>query len=433
MWHSFIVLVCFLVIGLTPNTRVLGQDEAVDIASLLEDDTLLDALLDGDTEVLAEPEVTADLPVIPESKNETEPQPEPTSIPDTTVIPETINETSALWDIEHRLLLGGGHKRNALFSASSSEDSAFTLTEWETTILRLGQPSDWQFLGFLLVENRHYADVDGLDNEWMAMALAQIDKPMGDWKVGLSGQYLYLEQAFSLEFEELDLGQAEIVMNQFAIKPKAEIQLSNDWKWGFQLPIAISRFQDDAQDYDEFGFETFVQVPVTDRVRLTASYGFEYRDYAEREAREADGTVIPGSHLTWDEHDFELELDVKWGASNQWRSRSALRHRIVQDSSSGYQDFHMTRFSQTLRYEQDPWSLALLGSYTHYDYPVQTKTDDDSNHRHRSRFGIGFEARHTFSESWDGLARYDYERFLSNVDEDNYEVHVFTLGLHHTF
>ena len=95
------LLVCLLCSGLVPV--LADEEDALDVEALLADDDLLDALLYGDAELSEETE-----------------------------------SVSALWNVENRLLLGGGYKKNALFSAFSQEDSAFTLTEWETTVFRLG-------------------------------------------------------------------------------------------------------------------------------------------------------------------------------------------------------------------------------------------------------------------------------------------------------
>ncbi len=397
MSRLLLLIACMLWSGLVPG--LADEEETLDVEALLADDDLLDALLYGEAEL----------------SGETEP-------------------TSALWDIEHRLLVGGGYKTNALFSAFSEEDSAFTLTEWETTVFRLGQPTDWKFLGYVLVENRHYADVDGLNNEWLGIALAQVDKPLGGgWQIGLAGQYMYLEQAFSLEFEELDLGRTNITLHQFVVTPRAEVKLTDRTTLGFRLPVSFNRFQDSDQNYDEIGLVSDLRVSLSDRAKVVCSYSYEQRDYADRLERDRSGNSIPGKKLSWEEHQVELGLEVDLDKAKHWRSKTRLRHRLVQDSGSGFNDFAMTRVAQTLAYKQDRWSVSLNGSYTHYDYTVQTKEVGDSNQRHRSRLGLGLDAKRKFGTALEGVARYGFEGYLSNVLEDQYDVHVFTLGLHHTF
>jgi outer membrane protein assembly factor BamA len=391
------LLVCLLCSGLVPV--LADEEDALDVEALLADDDLLDALLYGDAELSEETE-----------------------------------SVSALWNVENRLLLGGGYKKNALFSAFSQEDSAFTLTEWETTVFRLGQPTDWKFLGYVLVENRHYADVDGLDNEWLGIALAQVDKLLGHgWQVGVAGQYMYLEQAFSLEFEELDLGQTNITLHQFAVTPRAEVKLTDRTTWGFRLPVTFNRFQDSDQNYDEVGIVSDLRMFLTDKLKLRLSYGYEWRDYADRLERDRVGASIPGKELSWGEHQIALGVEANLDEAKRWRSKTGLRFRFVEDSGSGYNDFAMTSVTQSLTYQRDRWSIALNGSYTHYDYPVQTKEVGDTNHRYRARLGLGLDAKRKFGEAWEGLARYGFESYLSNVPDDQYDVHVFTLGLHHTF
>jgi hypothetical protein len=380
------------------GNAVWADEETVDIEALLEDGALLDDLLYGAAEVPLESE-----------------------------------EEAISWYWENRISLGAGYKRNALFNAFSEESSAFSLSEWESTLIRLASSGDWQFFGYLVAENKHYVDVDGLDDEWMVLALAQAEKPLGDWKVGMAGQYLYLQQAFSLEFEELDLGSTEIALHQFQLTPRIQYALPNDAYLKLSLPLALNRFDDSAQNYEEIGVVAELGKKFSNGGKLTMSYAYEKRDYDERLARTADGVSIAGSSLSWQEHQWDLSWDFHLDDAKRWRSKSLMRYRLVEDDGSGYQDFSMAKLAQTIGYQQEPWGVSLSGSYSYYDYPVQTKTTGDSNQRHRSRLGLGLELERDFGEAWQGFARYDFESYLSNVPEDVYDVHVFALGLRYTF
>jgi hypothetical protein len=340
----------------------------------------------------------------------------------------------SLWDWENRLTFGGGYKRNVLFSAFSQEDSPFLLAEWESTLIRAAGPRGWQMFGYWLAENRRYADVDGLDEEWLLLGLAQIEKPLGDWKVGLSGQYLYLQQAFSLEFEEIDLGATEVVLHQFQGAPKLRYALNEKVALSVRVPVAANRFDDDSLDYDQLGVVMELEIKGAREQRVALSYAHERRDYTERTERTRDGDAVVGDFLHWEEHKLDLALDLPLGGrGTPWQSRTRLRYRQVRDGGSGYYDFRMVRASQALRYDKRPWSASVAGSYAHYDYPVQTKADGDPNQRHRSVFSLRSELTHAIADDWTAFGRYAFESYLSNVPEDQYDAHVFTLGLQYSF
>ena len=380
------------------GTWVWADDEKIDVEALLADDALLDDLLYGD----------ADIPLV--------------------------EENTASWDWENRLSLGAGYKRNVLFNAFSEESSVFSLSEWESTLLRLTSPGEWQIFGYLVAENRHYVDVDDLDDEWMVLALAQAEKPVGDWKFGMGVQYLHLQQAFSLEFEEIDLGSTEIALHQLQLIPRVQYALpENDVFFGLSLPLAMNWFDDSSQNYEEIGVVAELGKKFASGAKLTLSYGYERRDYDERLERTTDGDSIEGSSLSWQEHQFDLGFDFHLDEAKRWRSKSLLRYRLVEDDGSGYQDFAMAKFAQRIGFHHDPWGISLNGSYTHYDYAVQTKEAGDSNQRHRSRLSVGLALERDFGKAWQGFARYDFESYLSNVPEDDYDVHAFTFGMRYTF
>ncbi len=450
------VTALFFALLATTLLRAQEEDDTIDIDALLADDALLDELLFGEAELPIEESPEEETPPASpapsemratgsESEDPVETRSSPGVVEQSQAeLDADISEESApaasteasgvsLWDWENRVTLGGGYKRNVLFSAFSQEDSAFSLTEWESTLIRLARPRDWQVFAYLVAENRHYVDVEGLDDEWLVVALGQAEKPVGSWRFGLAAQYMYFEQAYRLEFEELDLGATEVALHQFQLTPKMRYGLTDDLYLELRTPLTANLFDDSAQDYDEAGVVAELGWRMANGGRLTLSYGYEYRDFDERTERTVEGDAIAGEILAWEEHVVEMALHLPLGESGRWRSKTHLRYRVVEDGGSGYHDFNQTRASQTIRYEKGPWEASLRGSYTHYDYPVQTKDTGDSNHRYRALLTLNGEVKRSFGEDWEGFVRYDFESYLSNVPEDVYDVHVFTLGLRHTF
>lgn len=412
------------------------DEETIDITRLLEDEDLLDALILGDDAV--DDSVSSDSipsPAIEPSKEE----PEPLTVPDdesdesTDDVAETSPKSSSLWHLETTIALGAGYKENVLFSAFDAQDSAFTTAELEAILFRTASPDQWQFFAYLLAENAHYFDVDGLDDEWLALALFQAHRTRGSWKFGLGGQYIFLEQAFSLTFEDLDLGSSKITLNHFSIKPSIEYSLLGQGYLRLDLPVETNRFADQRQNYHEYGIHLAGGKRFERGGKAEAVYSFELRDYEEREIRGETGFTRAGTSLEWEDHRFELSLDFYLDAAKRWRSKSRVRLRRVVDNGIGYDDFWMYWAQQKLSYERPNWEVSLAATYHHYDYDTQTIEIGNTNNRQRSYFSIGCELEKKLAEDWAVSLGYQFEDYSSNIVDDVYNVSVISLALSRTF
>ena len=416
-----------------------GEENCLDLDALLSDDAMLDKLILNDS----------DLPfaLVPTG----EPASEPTALVATQEpLPEAVEAepTGELvfldalldsfpdpqWDWETSVAGGIGYKRNVLFSAFDTDDSAFTSLEFDSTLIRLNQPDDWQFFAYVLAENKHYFDVEGLGDEWLAILIAQAEWPLKDhWRVGLSGQYTYLDQAFSLAFEEFDFGSTKIVLHQPEITPSLTYRFLERAYVKVELPMAMNWFQESDQDYNQLGVDVKVGTTGPQGGGLELTYGCEHRNYDERLVRDVSGNALAGEPLEWRQHQLELIWSHYFDNAKAWRSITGLRLCKIEDNGVGYHDFWMYRASQRLIYVQDSWTITTKVSYTYHDYPVQTVGEDSPNHRHRSRLAVGLNMECKFGEDWRMIAGYEFEDYLSNVVEDEYDVHVMSIGLRRSF
>ncbi len=442
----YLIILFFLTI--LPNTvqsqePSATEDESIDFEALMTDDALLDELLFGDEneELLLEILEPSEAPSTPATPTVEVPQPAEAKPPSET-IPEEVEDALIQeiladvpgWDWETTIGLGMGYKENVLFNAFNSEDSAFTRLELDSTLVRLSKPGEWQWFTYLLAEHNHYFDVDGLDDEWLAVLLSQAEKPLGDsWKIGLTGQYTYLEQALSLAFEDFDFGAQTIVLHQFKITPRLQYLFSKNTFLKLELPMALNRFQSETQDYLEYGAGLTLGKKLSRGGKVSLQYQYLPRHYDERAVRDSLGDAVVGEDLDWEQHQLDGVLDYYLDEDKRWRSKTALRLRRVQDNGFGYDDFWMYRASQQFTYRQGPWEVQLTGSYTHHDYDVQTVSTGNTNKRHRSRFGVGVGLERSFHENWKAVLNYEFEDYQSNIEDDRYDVHVISLGLSRTF
>lgn len=422
----------FVIIAGTLVSDLRSEDESnnVNIPALLQNEDLLDSLIMG--EESPETPIDGDANSIAASELE---KANP-SIRDDPAAEDGINanRTPALpWDFSNNLSMGIGYKKNALFSAFNEQDSAFTITELEATLFRLAPADDWQFLSYLVAENSHYFHVDGLDDEWLAIALIQTYKKTGAWKFGLDGQYTFLDQAFSLSFEDLDLGSTRIALNQFGLKPSIEYALLENAYVRLEFPFETDRFQDNSQNYHEYGAQLTVGRQFQRGGKIEAAYRFERRDYEERVIRSESGARLPGTNLEWEDHQWSLSLDYYLNAKKTWKGKSSLNLRRVIDNGFGYDDFWMYRAHQQITYIQPTWELSVAASYSHYDYDTQMVGDGNSNRRHRSRFSIGCDFEKALAENWECTLSYRFEDYLSNVPDDVYSGSVISMALGYSF
>jgi hypothetical protein len=416
------------------DLRSEEESDHVSIATLLHDEDLLDALILGEEPPETPNEKEANRAASLESENPKaglqHTDAKESSIKD---IIDANLAPAPQWDFSTTLSMGIGYKENVLFSAFNEQDSIFTSTELEATLFRLALADGWQFFGYFFAENDHYFDVDGLDDEWLAIALLQTHKKVGDWKFGLGGQYTFLEQAFSLSFEDLDLGSTKIVLNQFSLKPSIEYAFLKHAYVRLELPSETDRFEDNRQNYHEYGAHLTVGHQFKRGGKIEAVYRFEVRDYEERAIRNESGATLPGTDLEWEDHQWRFSLDYYLNAKKTWRSKSLLSLRRVKDNGSGYDDFWMYRARQKLTYIQPTWELSASASYSHYDYDTQTVESGNSNHRHRSRFSFGCDFEKQLAEDLEFTLSYRFEDYLSNVPDDVYSGSVISMALGYSF
>lgn len=345
-----------------------------------------------------------------------------------------LSKDPEIWDVDLSLFAGLGYKENVLYNAFDAQDSPFSQLSFDVTFMRLSRPHDWRFFSFLLAENAHYFDVDGLDDEWLVLLMSRGEKRLGEnWDFGLESRYTYLEQAFDIAFEEADLGTQNIELHQFQIVPKIEYEWRPDNYLRLEVPVEWNLYRDRSDNYDEFGIEAAIGREYRFGSRFELAYFYGIRDYTDRGYRDSTGSRVEGTDLEWREQQVNVIWDHRFDKAKRYRSRTKLRLRRVEDNGTGYDDFWMFRASQRLSVAWNDWTFSGDVSYTYYDYDSQTVSSVDLDPRYRSLLSWSAGIERSLGDSWELALDYRFEDYLSNLPEDEYDVHTFSFGITRKF
>ena len=333
-----------------------------------------------------------------------------------------------IWDLETEISSGAGYKTNALLSAFSDEDSPVFKTELEAILLRVPAASRrWDSFLYFTLENAHYTDADGLDNEWLAVALTENKYRFSShWTGGFAAQYFYVEQAFDISSSDLDIDSSVVELNLFGLRPFLAWNVSKNWSLQWEFPLDWTDFLTTDDDYFSWGPKVRITRDLGRRGKLDLDARWVQRDYEDRFLRSRRGITIAGRNMHWNQH--EMGLTWRWRWSDSMRSRSQVRYRRNRDNGAGYNDYEQWKIGQRLQWMDGPWEVSLQASYLHYDYPVQ-KGDNRRDQRVRSAFSLEMDIERKLESAWSLFGRYQYDEALSNRHSDTYDSHLFLAGL----
>ena len=103
------------------------------------------------------------------------------------------------------------------------------------------------------------------------------------------------------------------------------------------------------------------------------------------------------------------------------------------DPASGYFDYTKFSVSEQLRYRAKSWEFSVEGKVSRYEYGVQTVSANSLEKRNRTEMNITLQAEWQFTRSFRLVGAYEYERALSNISIENYDVSTISGSLQWSF
>jgi hypothetical protein len=342
---------------------------------------------------------------------------------------ETNRPLVVVWESEVLVSEAMGYRNNVLRSSFASENSAFLMTSFDASLMRLSE-SGSLVMFYLFGEDTRYLDAPSVNYEQFLSGTLQLIQPVGDRnETGLEANYLYQHQIFDASADEVNRERVLVLGHSAYLRPHWKLAMDH---WEVQAEGALAR-QEFEQTLDDY-WETEAEV------RLTRNYGHRsevsvgylplYRRYDTRLQFGADGFVLPGTELNYWQHEIDGEWRHYWDEARTWRSVTKMSFMANRDNGSGYFDYDRVYLREQLRWKNAHWEVKGSARMGWYYYRKQ-RVDED--HRYRSYATVDFRVERRFGEDWVLFGAGEHEWNVSNNPLDEYRSWMVDLGLGYEF
>jgi hypothetical protein len=196
------------------------------------------------------------------------------------------------------------------------------------------------------------------------------------------------------------------------------------WEINFELKFVGVRqeFNQPLDDYWEFGPQLIYSKTYGHKSEAAASYTYDRRLYDTREELDLNFASIPGTSLSYQQHEFELGVNHSWDENRHWRSRARFLFEINDDSGPGFYDYKRFRLSHRLGYYGMDWHATLEGRILHYDYRVQPVDVGSDEIRANWEYIVSAHAEKIVWKKLSVFGDFEYELVDSNYALEEYDV-----------
>ncbi|MBL9135809.1 MAG: hypothetical protein JNK85_08075 [Verrucomicrobiales bacterium] len=320
-----------------------------------------------------------------------------------------------------------GYSDNPGLSSVNPQGSAFIAGGGDFTLLRLSEEGD--LLTFLVTVERIAYLTRGVNPETIALAEVEFDEGLGgDWTVGGTLDYLYLNQVF--DASEL-VGVPVIIPaegHQVSVRPKLEWDLTQHWKARAEFEWARQWFAKPLDGFEDRAPKASMLWSDATGTEAGISYTHRWRGFDERTARAADGTSLSET-LEYGQHEVEGFAERKWGPSGRWRAQLRGGYRFNGDNGGGFYDYERYHANAGLRYRLGRWEVRADARWRWYQYPVQLAGTAGSPNRRRMEVSTSARLEWKIRDGFRIFAQYAYEMSDENVVAADYRVNSMSGGI----
>ena len=339
----------------------------------------------------------------------------------------------SLWNYSASLRGGFGYKDNVLLSHTNAQGSAFWMSGAEVMIFRL-PTHGWQFSFFADFSDARYFDSPVVDNEQVALAVAQLAKDFGNgWKSTLGLNYLFQNQVFDNSADYTSQNSVGQIIGH---------TLTPRWGWRKDLgPFWVEGewsgtrqwLASPLDSFWQFGPRAVAGFGWGRGSELLLAYQFSRLDYDTRGQVDRLGATLTNTALALNSHRVELALTQVWDERKQWQTITGLGYETSLDNGSGFYNYDNYHVSQRIRYRHEKWEITAQGRLDYYDYATQTVSTTDRALRNKTMISLLVRAECKLTKHLLAHASYLWDRSLSNLAFDDYAAGTVMGGLALTF
>jgi hypothetical protein len=341
--------------------------------------------------------------------------------------------SAPLWIQSHEARVWAGYKDNVLLGYNNTTGSPLVAGGVDLIFFRL--PSNgWEYLLMGSAEYVRYLSAREAEQEVMAFAQGQVKKTFLElWVASLSAEYFHFDQVFDTSVFQEQLGTIRLLGHSAILRPSVGTELTPEWRLDLELPVTRQMFDEFVDDYWEVGPKLTLVREYGRKSSISGIYQFQRRLHDTREAREADGQIIPGLPLEFTQHEVSANWRHFWGHDRRWRSVTRLSLLRNVDNGGGHYDYLRPQISEQLRFQAGGWSAIAEGRISRFFYDHQRIADGASAKRERTMFRLVLRGEKSLPRSWKTFAQYEHERALSNLDFDRYAANTVSAGIAREF
>ena len=282
------------------------------------------------------------------------------------------------WDLEATLTGSLGYKDNILLRPVDGESSAFWRTDIEGLLWRYpdGKTEFVSMVGFTDVR---YFSAEEADKEQSAFLHASWDWNTTKWStLSLPGQVLYQDQVIDMSETAGNTRIGQVQVLSFSTDPEWEVAFGENLNLAIAGLFRIDHYRDRPEDFQDIGG----QIHAGYKLGLWGDFDLSYtafrRDYTDRIQYTPGGRPEPEKKLKADLRQVDGRFDLRFSPESEWKIKARAGYLEYRDNGSGYFDYDRSRIGLDLTWTPGPWRFLLRGSFTRFDYKLQTLWNDDA-------------------------------------------------------
>ncbi len=346
---------------------------------------------------------------------------------------EFIRAAPPTWMHLFSLQGGIGYNDNVLRSSVSRESSVFLQTGFDTTLWKNPRAEGPRYHMFLFGEGRHYIGNRDLDDDYILSLRGEgIYELPSEWSAVLPVNLDYNDEYVDVSTREAELDTIRFRGVGIGFSPALRYDLSDSDRVEGKAIVRRQQFSDPLDPYWETGGGLSWRHAADSATTFNFGSRVLFRRYDNREARDADGAILPGTRREFGIYHFDASVNHYWDEARRWRSRATAGAEINRDNAEGYFDFLRTHLSHRLIYQSRPWRIDTGLRYSHYQYDVRRTADGESN-LNRRIVTADLRAELAVTHNLNLYSEYRHENVHSNETDSGYRVNTVLTGVEWLF
>lgn len=335
-----------------------------------------------------------------------------------------------VWDVETQLLTGLGYRDNVLRSGVIHENSSYVYSSLDFSVMRLSE-SDTFFMLYGLGEDHRYLESDSVNYEQFFSLTARGSVPVvQDHKLGIDANYFYIHQVFDVSDTQINPQQILVEGHSGRLMPFWQYSFSERIQWELNGTAFRQIYEVDLDNYWEFEGQAKFTVTYGNRSSVGCFYRLAQRDYDTLEQRDLAGSILAGTHLSYQQHEVDAVWKHYMDKQRRWRNRLKFSGLESEDNGSGYFNYNRYRVGEQIRWKADKLTIELNFMFGHYEYINRVVA---GNVRERSYMQLSGLVTYMLSTHWLLHGNAEYVDEMNSVASDEFQTWALTVGAGYSF